>query len=116
MIFSAVELCKTIMFPGDMHVLSSTLWCTAMGKHFSLTPALLIAHNTVFPRIGENWHMLRIKQTRVWWSCWPTRTHGGVTILRKSTDLPDNFLSEFSLRVASYPSEVFVVRKLGLVL
>ena len=102
-----MKYCKAVPLLSNMHVLSLTLRCTAVGLHLYLTPTFLVADHTVSPMLSLNWNVFCHKLAGLgiwpWGSAWSGRRW--VIIVRKATDSTDNLLPEVTLRIFWYPFE-----------
>ena len=56
-ILCTMKDCKAVPLLSNMHILSLTLRCTAIGLHLYLTPTFLVADHTVSLMLTLNWNV-----------------------------------------------------------
>ena len=71
-ILPGVKLRKAVLIPRHMHVALLALWCSAKRIHPIVSLGFLVAHDTAFLLLGENWNMHSFelpRRRRSWFRC-----------------------------------------------
>ena len=87
-ILCTMKDCKAVPLLSNMHILSLTLRCTAIGLHLYLTPTFLVADHTVSLMLTLNWNVFCHKLAGL--GSWPSGSacsgHRRVVIMGKTTN------------------------------